>query len=231
MHAAFEQITESFSSNSSIYKFIMSAAASCFTSFCNFPAWLHSSSSMLLGAADIPKKVVCSNVLDDSQAATFRKAVKKHYWYELFMDELPVWGFVGLPPEEAKDDEHIYIYTHKSLEINYNGDRVSYCCMLTFCMSCVRNQASTLVCSCRIPVVNWLPRRSENLSSIDSSDCSDKACCLTHMPYYMPCYCVLHSKYQLCSLVDARVRDTMVQDAAACSQSLEMVHNIAVVPS
>ncbi len=81
---------------------------------------------MLLGAADVPKKVVCSNVLDDSQAATFRKAVKKHYWYELFMDELPVWGFVGLPPEEAKDDEHIYIYTHKSLEINYNGDRVSF---------------------------------------------------------------------------------------------------------
>ena len=52
--------------------------------------------------------------------------MKKHYWYELFMDELPVWGFVGLPPEEAKDDEHIYIYTHKSLEINYNGDRVSF---------------------------------------------------------------------------------------------------------
>lgn len=41
------------------------------------------------------------------------------------MDELPVWGFVGLPPEEAKDDEHIYLYTHKSLEINYNEDRVS----------------------------------------------------------------------------------------------------------
>ena len=85
---------------------------------------------MLLGAADVPKKVVCSNVLDDSQAATFRKAVKKHYWYELFMDELPVWGFVGLPPEEAKDDEHIYIYTHKSLEINYNADRVSFLCVL-----------------------------------------------------------------------------------------------------
>lgn len=76
------------------------------------------------GAVDVPKKVVCASVLDDGQAATFKKAVKKHYWYELFMDELPVWGFVGLPPEEAKDDEHIYIYTHKSFDINYNGDRV-----------------------------------------------------------------------------------------------------------
>ena len=32
----------------------------------------------------MPKKAVCSVVLDDSQAATFRKAVKKHYWYELY---------------------------------------------------------------------------------------------------------------------------------------------------
>ena len=76
-------------------------------------------------AANIAKKLVCTTSLSEDQAATFRKAVKKHYWYELFMDELPVWGFVGLPPEEAKDDEHIYLYTHKSLEINYNEDRVS----------------------------------------------------------------------------------------------------------
>jgi len=45
--------------------------------------------------------------------------------YELFMDDLPVWGFVGPPPEETKDEEHIYIYTHKSFDINYNDNRVS----------------------------------------------------------------------------------------------------------
>ena len=40
------------------------------------------------------------------------------------MDDLPVWGFVGPPPEETKDEEHIYIYTHKSFDINYNDNRV-----------------------------------------------------------------------------------------------------------
>ena len=40
------------------------------------------------------------------------------------MDDLPVWGFVGPPPEETKDEEHIYIYTHKSFDINYNENRV-----------------------------------------------------------------------------------------------------------
>ena len=83
-------------------------------------------------ADNVAKKLVCTTSLSEDQAATFRKAVKKHYWYELFMDELPVWGFVGLPPEEAKDDEHIYLYTHKSLEINYNEDRVS-CLLRALC--------------------------------------------------------------------------------------------------
>ncbi len=46
--------------------------------------------------------------------------------------------------------------------------------------------------------------------------------------YYVPCYCIL---CQLCNPVDAMDRDTMAQDAAACSQSLETKYNIDVVPS
>ena len=35
-----------------------------------------------------------------------------------------MWGFVGPPPEETKEADSIYIYTHKSFDINYNGNRV-----------------------------------------------------------------------------------------------------------
>lgn len=45
--------------------------------------------------------------------------------YELFIDELPVWGFVGPPPEETKGDDNIYVYTHKAFDIDYNDNRVS----------------------------------------------------------------------------------------------------------
>ncbi len=54
--------------------------------------------------------------------------------YELFMDDLPVWGFVGPPPEETKDEEHIYIYIHKSFDINYNDNRVRT--LITTCLAC-----------------------------------------------------------------------------------------------
>lgn len=52
------------------------------------------------------------------------EAVTRHYWYEFFADELPIWGFVGPPPEQTKGDSTVYIYTHKTFDIAYNGDRV-----------------------------------------------------------------------------------------------------------
>ena len=45
--------------------------------------------------------------------------------YEFFADDLPIWGFVGPPPEQTKGDSNVYIYTHKSLDVAYNGNRVS----------------------------------------------------------------------------------------------------------
>ena len=67
------------------------------------------------------------------------------------MDDLPVWGFGGPPPEETKDEEHIYIYTHKSFDINYNDNRVCTFAMLSVMVasSFVRQSISALrVLSC-----------------------------------------------------------------------------------
>jgi len=50
--------------------------------------------------------------------------------YELFVDELPVWGFVGPPPEEGKGESPSHVWTHKSFDIDYNDNRV--CCPLVF---------------------------------------------------------------------------------------------------
>lgn len=59
--------------------------------------------------------------------------------YELFIDDLPVWDIVGPPPEETKDDDNIYIYTHKNLDVAFNENRVrassvlSATCLSTAC--------------------------------------------------------------------------------------------------
>jgi transmembrane 9 superfamily protein 3 len=44
---------------------------------------------------DQPKTAVCVDPLDERKVKKFTKAIKHHYWYEFFMDDLPIWGFVG----------------------------------------------------------------------------------------------------------------------------------------
>ena len=53
-------------------------------------------------------------------------AVEHHYWYQMYIDDLPIWGVVGEIPktDDDKKPEHLYIWTHKKFEIGYNGDRI-----------------------------------------------------------------------------------------------------------
>jgi transmembrane 9 superfamily protein 3 len=79
----------------------------------------------------VPKTEVCSQVLSKEDVEAFHYAVKRHYWYELFMDDLPIWGFVGeyktTAAAAAGPAEEVLLYTHKQLNISYNGERVRAC--------------------------------------------------------------------------------------------------------
>jgi len=73
---------------------------------------------------DKAKSPICSVTLDDEDAQDFIDAVSRHYWYEFFVDDLPLWGFVGPPPEQTQGDTNAYIYTHKTFDFAYNDDRI-----------------------------------------------------------------------------------------------------------
>ena len=53
---------------------------------------------------DQPKTTLCVDVLTQQSARIFKRAVRKHYWYEFVMDDLPIWGFVGENVEGAAED-------------------------------------------------------------------------------------------------------------------------------
>ncbi len=75
----------------------------------------------------IEKQVICSQQLNSAKAKVFQQAVQRQYWYELFLDDLPVWGFVGEAKhgKEGNADE-AFIFTHKTFDIAYNGNRVRH---------------------------------------------------------------------------------------------------------
>lgn len=48
-------------------------------------------------------------------------AVKNYYSYQMYIDDLPIYGMVG--KHEVSDNSY-YIYTHKKFDIGYNADRI-----------------------------------------------------------------------------------------------------------
>ncbi|KAJ8557815.1 hypothetical protein K7X08_004581 [Anisodus acutangulus] len=73
---------------------------------------------------DVEKRSICELKLDASKVAQFKYAIDNLYWFEFFIDDLPIWGFVGeVNPYRNGDTKHA-VYTHSMLHIQYNGDQV-----------------------------------------------------------------------------------------------------------
>ncbi|MCD7466411.1 Transmembrane 9 super member 3 [Datura stramonium] len=75
---------------------------------------------------DVEKRSICELKLDASKIAQFKYAIDNSYWFEFFMDDLPIWGFIGeLHYERYGDSKHL-LYTHKMFHITYNRDQIIY---------------------------------------------------------------------------------------------------------
>ena len=93
---------------------------------------LFDSGHKVLYATDKPKTVLCSQTLKKDFVSEFKKAIQEHYWYQMNVDDLPIWGLVG-KVTKATDDKRILeqypvgtplLYTHKKFSISYNGPHI-----------------------------------------------------------------------------------------------------------
>jgi len=79
---------------------------------------------------DVAWKSICKVQLDDAQKSTFKHAISEDYYFEMMLDELPIWGYVGeleakSPLAKAADNStHYYLFTHLDFSIAWNGDNV-----------------------------------------------------------------------------------------------------------
>lgn len=69
---------------------------------------------------------VCQKKLSKEDVGRFRAAVDKDYYFQMYYDDLPIWGFIGKVDKEGKDpsDFKYYLYKHIHFDIFYNKDRV-----------------------------------------------------------------------------------------------------------
>lgn len=109
----------------------------------------HSGHDLTFGAK---KEEACTAPpLTKQQAQQFQKAIQHRWFYQMYLDDLPVWGMVGemlqsplalpagskekddlarldhaadIPDEALTRDLSPYIYTTRNLVISYNRDRI-----------------------------------------------------------------------------------------------------------
>ncbi|KAL0449661.1 UNVERIFIED_CONTAM: Transmembrane 9 superfamily member 3 [Sesamum latifolium] len=76
---------------------------------------------------DKESEVICKKRLSVKEVAEFRSAVAKDYYFQMYYDDLPIWGFLGKADKEGKTDPSeykYYLFKHLHFEIFYNKDRV-----------------------------------------------------------------------------------------------------------
>ncbi|GIY63344.1 transmembrane 9 superfamily member 3 [Caerostris darwini] len=71
--------------------------------------------------ANSPKNPYCDVDLNEEKLQAFIYAVKNHYWYQMYLDDLPVWGIVG---EYEESENSYYLWTHKKFDIGYNNNQI-----------------------------------------------------------------------------------------------------------
>ena len=73
--------------------------------------------------AKLEKTKYCSVELTEDKYNHFVYAVKNHYWYQMYIDDLPIWGIVGEIDEKEKSTTYS-IWTHKKFSIGVNGQQI-----------------------------------------------------------------------------------------------------------
>lgn len=76
---------------------------------------------------DKDSEAVCKKTLTKEEVKQFRNAVAKDYYFQMYYDDLPLWGFLGKVDREGKSNPSefkYYLFKHLHFEIFYNKDRV-----------------------------------------------------------------------------------------------------------
>ncbi|KAL3510304.1 hypothetical protein ACH5RR_029705 [Cinchona calisaya] len=72
-------------------------------------------------------QVVCMKNLTREEVSLLQTAIAQDYYWEMYYDDLPLWGFIGYIGREGREAPKEYrysIHTHTQFEILYNGEHV-----------------------------------------------------------------------------------------------------------
>jgi len=70
---------------------------------------------------------ICTKTLEPNEAERFREAILEDYYFQMFYDDLPIWGFLGkVVPEQQGQIQTFkkFLFSHLHFELAYNRKNV-----------------------------------------------------------------------------------------------------------
>jgi hypothetical protein len=74
-------------------------------------------------------RLLCKTTLYKKQLEQFKEAIHNNYFFEMFVEDLPMWGYIG----DATDEDFLigevkgsktYLFPHLHFYLGYNGDQI-----------------------------------------------------------------------------------------------------------
>ena len=78
---------------------------------------------------DIEWRLLCKRTLDTRQLTSFKEAIHNNYFFEMFVEDLPMWGYIGdFEDEDAilgeMEGSRTYLFPHLHFKIGTNNDQI-----------------------------------------------------------------------------------------------------------
>ena len=74
---------------------------------------------------------LCTETLDEEDKIEYAEAIEDEYYFEFFVDDLPMWNYVGDTPDmemaflgKSFDRPRRYLFTHYHFSLGYNVDQI-----------------------------------------------------------------------------------------------------------
>jgi Endomembrane protein 70 len=78
---------------------------------------------------DIELRTLCTKTYNSKELKRFKEAIANNYFFEMFIEDLPMWGYVGDIDHEDlvlgdTSSTRYYLFPHLHFHLGYNGDQV-----------------------------------------------------------------------------------------------------------
>ena len=77
---------------------------------------------------DITVVNLCKKKIESDEVLRFRDAIANDFYFQMYYDDLPLWGFIGKVEEQSwvvgERKIMYYLFKHVQFDVLYNGDQV-----------------------------------------------------------------------------------------------------------